>query len=58
MLWSDDVISFAREKGFYRDEDDFNFSFSDVYCPMSSSSARLGEARVWSFFRNVVDDMD
>ena len=49
-LYSPDVISFAREKGFFsgRDED---FSFCDAYCPADWSGLRACEARVWSAFR-------
>ncbi|MDR0509795.1 MAG: C69 family dipeptidase [Rikenellaceae bacterium] len=56
-LYAPDVISFAREQGFFsgRDED---FSFKDVYAPLDFSSMRACEARVWSFFRRFNSDMD
>lgn len=52
-LYSDDVVSFAKENGLYsgRDED---FSFSDVYDPVTFEGARFCEARVWSFFSSVM----
>ncbi|MDR2894108.1 MAG: C69 family dipeptidase [Alistipes sp.] len=56
-LYSEDVISFARENGFYTGSDD-DFSFSDTYAPLSFSAARGCEARVWSFFNRVADGMD
>ena len=56
-LYSPDVISFARENGFYKGSDK-DFSFSDVYAPLDFSGARGCEARVWSFFNRVADGMD
>lgn len=53
---SADVISFAREKEFYKGEDK-DFSFSDVYAPVDFGAARFCEIRVWSFFKEVNDDM-
>ena len=54
-LYAPDVISFAREKGFFtgRDED---FSFCDAYCPADWSGLRACEARVWSAFRLLGGD--
>lgn len=51
-----DVISFAREKGYYKGEDK-DFSFSDVYAPVDFGGARFCEIRVWSFFKEVNDEM-
>jgi len=54
-VFSEDVVSFAVAHGFYpktaRPED---FSFSDVYNPLTFTGARACELRVWSFFRSVV----
>lgn len=49
VMYSPDVIAFAREKGYYtgRDED---FSFSAAYAPSDFGARRYCEARVWSFF--------
>ena len=55
-LFSKDIISFARQKGWFNDVDD-NFSFSDTYAPIDFSGARFSEIRVWSFFKNYSDDM-
>ncbi len=55
-LYAKDVISFAREKGWYNGSDD-DFSFSDTYCPLDFHGARFCEIRVWSFFKNFIDDM-
>ncbi|MBR1872351.1 MAG: C69 family dipeptidase [Bacteroidales bacterium] len=48
-LYSKDVISFARKKGYFDGEDD-EFSFRDAYCPIDFGAARGCEARVWSAF--------
>lgn len=56
-LYSKDVISFAREQGYFTGEDS-DFSFSDAYAPLNFSAMRGCEARVWSVFRKVAPDMD
>lgn len=56
-LYSEDVVSFARERGYFNGTDD-EFSFCDAYAPLDFSAMRGCEARVWSFFRMVADDMD
>ena len=53
-MYSSDVISFAREKGYF-DGKDADFSFREAYGPMDSSAIRYCEARVWSFFRHHFD---
>ncbi|HQH41372.1 MAG TPA: C69 family dipeptidase [Bacteroidales bacterium] len=56
-LYAPDVISYARERGFY-DGSEENFSFSDVYAPVDFEGARFCEARVWSGFNKVKAGMD
>lgn len=56
-LYSPDVISFAREMGYYNGTDE-DFSFCDAYAPLDFGALRACEARVWAFFRTVADDMD
>ncbi|MGL5893168.1 MAG: C69 family dipeptidase [Bacteroidales bacterium] len=56
-LYSADVISFAREKGYF-DGLNRDFSFSEAYAPSSFSALRFSEARVWSFYRQQNKDMD
>ena len=56
-LYSEDVISFARERGYFNGKDE-EFSFCDAYAPLDFGAMRGCEARVWSFFRTVADDMD
>ncbi len=48
-LYSKDVITFAREKGYF-DGPDEEFSFCDAYCPIDFSGARACEARVWAAY--------
>ena len=56
--YSKDVISFAKEKGFYpQDGKNKDFSFSDTYAPVDFSGARACEIRVWAFFNAVNSDM-
>jgi len=55
-IYADDVISFARAKGWFSGEDK-DFSFSDTYAPVDFGGARFCEIRVWSFFKSVNSDM-
>lgn len=57
VIYSHDVISFARQKGYF-DGNDADFSFSDVYAPLDFSAVRFCELRVWSMFNHVNDEMD
>ncbi|MDI6779926.1 MAG: C69 family dipeptidase [Bacteroidota bacterium] len=56
-LYAPDVISFAREKGYFNGKDS-EFSFSDVYAPLDFGAIRFCEARVWSIFRRVNSSME
>jgi dipeptidase len=51
-LFSKDLISFARGKGYYKGEDKA-FSFADTYAPLSFGALRFCEARVWNLFRRA-----
>jgi len=55
-LYSKDVITFARSKGWFDGKDE-EFSFSDTYAPVSFSGARACEARVWAMFNRVNSNM-
>ncbi|MGL5980498.1 MAG: C69 family dipeptidase [Phocaeicola sp.] len=48
-IYSPDVISFAREKGYFEGANK-DFSFSNAYNPLDFGGARFCEARVWSYF--------
>ena len=58
-VYAYDVISFAREKGFFSGKDE-EFSFRDAYCPIDFENVRYADARVWSFFRHhyKAEEMD
>ena len=56
-LYASDVISFAREMGYFNGKDE-EFSFCDAYAPLDFGGLRGCEARVWSFFRTVAEGMD
>jgi dipeptidase len=55
-LYSPDVISFAREQGWYTGADR-DFSFADTYNPLDFESQRFSEARVWSIYRRAAPSL-
>ncbi|MDR1258810.1 MAG: C69 family dipeptidase [Tannerellaceae bacterium] len=56
-LYSPDVVSVARERGYFSGKDG-EFSFARAYNPYDFSGLRGCEARVWSFFRKYDKTMD
>ncbi len=56
-LFAPDVISVARDRGYFTGED-ADFSFSDTYAPLDFEGARFCEARVWAVFNRVASGMD
>ncbi len=58
VIYSKDCIKFAKEKGYFTDKNDKEFSFRDAYAPSDFSANRYCEARVWSFFKKYSTDMD
>ncbi len=56
-LYSEDIISYAREKGYFKG-DNKEFSFMDTYAPVSFGSLRFCEARVWSMFRRAAPSLN
>lgn len=56
-VYAHDVITFAREKGYFTGEDK-DFSFSDTYNPLDFGGVRFCEARVWSFFRHFAPETE
>jgi dipeptidase len=54
---SPDVISFAKQKGWYKGADS-DFSFSDTYAPVDFGAARFCEMRVYSMFHKVSKDVE
>jgi dipeptidase len=52
-LYSDNVISFAVEKGYYDPKSGKPFLFCDAYCPSTPENKRYADTRVWSIFRRA-----
>ncbi len=53
-MYSADVISFARSKGYFNGINK-DFSFADAYCPLTFEKRRFAEARTWQFFNRFTD---
>ena len=56
-VYAPDVISFAREMGYFNGKDE-DFVFCNAYNPLDFSGMRGCDARVWSAFNMYSDDMD
>lgn len=56
-LYDQEIISFAREKGWFNGKDK-DFSFSDAYAQPDFGGARFCDIRVWAFFREIADGME
>jgi dipeptidase len=56
-LYAPDVISFAREKGYFSGKDS-EFDFSAAYAPLDFGAIRFCDARVWSLFRRCNSSME
>ncbi len=56
-LYADDVIAFAREKGWFTGKDE-EFSFADTYAPLDFGALRFCEARVWAVFNRAASSMN
>ena len=56
-LYSPDVISFAREQGWFQGRDE-DFSFADAYYPRSFGGMRFCDSRVWRFFARVAPSLN
>lgn len=54
VLYAKDVVSFAREMGWFKGADK-DFSFNAAYAFPDFSGRRFCEARVWSFFNHFAD---
>ena len=56
-MWANDTVAFAVRKGLYpKDADPLEFSFSDTFCPVDFSGARLAEARAYNMLKEITDD--
>lgn len=56
-IYSKDVISFARKKGYFNGKDE-EFDFSAAYAPADFGNLRGCDARVWSYFNRFKAGMD
>ena len=56
-IYSPDVISFAREKGYFNGKD-ADFDFSKAYSDTDFGALRGCDARVWSYFNRFADGMN
>lgn len=57
VLYSKDVVQFARDKGWYTGKDK-DFSWKNAYAKPDFEGRRFCDARVWSFFRHFDDGFD
>ncbi|UCD95427.1 MAG: C69 family dipeptidase, partial [Candidatus Zixiibacteriota bacterium] len=57
-LYSDNVISFAVEKGYYNPDSGEPFLFNEAYCPSTPKNQRYGDTRVWSIFRRAAPSLN
>lgn len=54
-LYSPDVISFAREKGYFNGVNR-DFDFANAYNPLDFGGLRYCEARVWSYYNRFTNN--
>jgi dipeptidase len=52
-MWSEDVVDFAREMGFFTGRRNRNFSFREAYDPVTPRSLLMCESRVWSVYNRA-----
>ena len=52
-MYSENVRSFAIERGFYDPDLGEPFRFNEAYCPSAPDNQRYGAMRVWSIFRRA-----
>ncbi len=57
-IYSDNVISFAVEKGYYDPASGEPFRFCEAYCPATPKNQRYADTRVWSIFRRAAPSKD
>jgi dipeptidase len=55
-LYDKNMISFAREKGYFSGKDE-EFSFAEAFAPADFGALRFCEARVWSMFRRAAPSL-
>jgi dipeptidase len=55
-LYAPDIISFAREKGYFTGADE-EFDFADAYAPLDYGALRACEARVYAMFNRAAPSL-
>ncbi|UCF78460.1 MAG: C69 family dipeptidase [Candidatus Eiseniibacteriota bacterium] len=56
-VYSENVVSFAVEKGYYDPKSGEPFRFCEAYCPATPKNQRYAEARVWSIFHRAAPSL-
>ena len=57
-LYSNNVVSFAVEKGYYDPKSGEPFRFCEVYCPATPKNCRYADTRVWSILRRAAPSLN
>jgi len=57
-FYSENVISFAIEKGYYDPKSGEPFRFCEAYDPATPDNRRWGDTRVWSIFRRAAPSQE
>jgi dipeptidase len=57
-LYSENVISFAIDQGYYDPESGQPFNFAEAYCPSTPKNRRYGDTRVWSVFNRAASSLN
>jgi len=57
-IYSDNVISFALDHGYYDPDSGEPFLFNETYCPSTPKNKRYGSTRVWSIFNRAAPSMN
>ncbi len=55
-IYSPDVITFARKKGYFEGKDE-DFSFTDAYAPSNCRDLRVRDARVWAMYHRIAPSL-
>jgi len=57
-LYSEHVINFAIERGYYDPASGKPFLFNEAYCPSDAGNRKFCSTRVWSIFRRAAPSVD
>ncbi len=56
-LYSKNVISFAKDKGYYDPKSKEPFRFCEAYCPSTPKNRRFADTRVWTILRRAAPSL-